>query len=102
MARDCCAGAICSKPHGMAATSASSGAFGASPPLLPWAQRLLGWRLGMRVPAVVALCCLLLARVAPAGSRPCGNDVDGRGTAVACDCGDVLVSGRTLGDADPI
>jgi len=74
-----------------------------NPPLLqPRAQRLLGWRSDMRLPAVVALSCLLLARVAPAGSRRCGDDVDGRGTAVPCDCGDVLVGGRTLGDADPI
>ena len=74
-----------------------------NPPLLqPRAQRLLGWRPDMRLPAVVALSCLLLARVAPAGSRRCGDDVDGRGTAVPCDCGDVLVGGRTLGDADPI
>ena len=56
----------------------------------------------MRFATVVALSCLLLARSAPAGSRRCGDDVDGRGTAVPCDCGDVLVSSRTLGDRDPI
>ena len=56
----------------------------------------------MRLAAVVALSCLLLARSALAGSRRCGDDIDGRGTAVPCDCGDVLVSSRTLGDADPI
>ena len=73
------------------------------PSLLPRrAQRLLGCHPGMRLPAVVALSCLLLARSAPAGSRRCGDDVDGRGTAVPCDCGDVLVGSRTLGDDDPI
>jgi len=49
----------------------------------------------MRLAAVVALSYLVLARVAGAGSRPCGDDMP-------CDCGDVLVSGRTLGDGDPI
>src|SRR5206468_9885319 len=88
--------------HGIAASSASPGVLPDPARLQPRAQGLLGWRPGMRLPAVVALWCLLLARVAPAGSRRCGDDVDGHATAVPCDCGDVLVSGRTLGDADPI
>ena len=34
--------------------------------------------------------------------RACGDDVDGRGRAVPCACGDLLVSSRTLGAADRI
>ncbi len=56
----------------------------------------------MRVIALTALCVLLLVPIASAGSRACGDDVDGHGRAVPCDCGDVLVSSRTLGEADPI
>ena len=55
----------------------------------------------MRALAIAALACLL-AGGSTASARPCGDDVDGHGTAAACDCGDVLVSSRTLGDADPI
>jgi hypothetical protein len=51
---------------------------------------------------LVALACLVLASAAVAGPRRCGDDADGRGTPVPCDCGDVLVSGRTLTDDDPI
>jgi len=52
----------------------------------------------------LTLGAILLALVAPAvaGSKPCGDDVDGQGTLVPCDCGDVLVSSRTLDARDPI
>src|SRR5207247_2380 len=83
--------------HGIAASSAPLRMF-CNPPLLqPRAQRLLGWRPDMRLPAVVALSCLLLARVAPAGSRRCGDDADGRGTAAPCHGGAVRVGARPLG-----
>jgi len=52
----------------------------------------------MRV-ALLVLLAVLPATVL-AGPRRCGDDVDG--AAVPCACGDVLVSGRTLGPADPI
>jgi len=48
----------------------------------------------------ILLGFLLLLPAAQASARRCGDDVDGR--AVACDCGDLLVSSRTLGDEDPI
>jgi len=48
---------------------------------------------------VAGLLFLSLAAPAFAGGR-CGDDVGGR--AVPCNCGDVLVSSRTLGDDDPI
>jgi len=52
----------------------------------------------MRVLAPALLCLLL---VSPAlAARRCGDDVDGR--TIPCDCGDVLVGSRTLGDDDPI
>ena len=47
----------------------------------------------------VGLLSVALAAPALAGSR-CGDDVAGR--PVPCDCGDVLVSSRTLGNEDPI
>jgi hypothetical protein len=50
-------------------------------------------------PRVVVLCLVLSGGLAHAVRR-CGDDVDGR--AVPCDCGDVLVSSRTLGGDDPI
>ncbi|HJQ84000.1 MAG TPA: hypothetical protein VKA21_07995, partial [Candidatus Binatia bacterium] len=47
----------------------------------------------------LGLLCLVLASSAHAGMGRCG-DVGGR--SVPCDCGDVLVGSRTLGDDDPI
>jgi len=49
----------------------------------------------------VLVTCLIGARPAVA-MRACGDDVDGRGTAVPCACGDLLVSSRTLRAADRI
>jgi hypothetical protein len=54
----------------------------------------------MRPLASLVLACLLAA--GPASGAPCGDDVDGRGTAVPCACGDTLVSSRTLGPIDPV
>src|SRR5436853_1360194 len=87
--------AIYCRPHGAGTRPAPLQVFPAVAGGPSRAQRLLGCRPGMRLAAVVALSYLVLARVAGAGSRPCGDDVP-------CDCGDVLVSGRTLGDGDPI
>jgi len=56
----------------------------------------------MRSLSLPVLCTLALATVVYAGPRRCGDDVDGRGRSVPCDCGDVLVGSRTLGDDDPI
>lgn len=56
----------------------------------------------MRRPGPLLLACLLLLAAAQANARSCGDDVDGRGKAVPCDCGDLLVSSRTLGADDPI
>ncbi|HLK09880.1 MAG TPA: right-handed parallel beta-helix repeat-containing protein [Candidatus Binatia bacterium] len=58
----------------------------------------------MRLLAPAALACLLglAPAVAFGGPRACGDDVDGHGRVVPCDCGDVLVSSHTLGDRDPI
>src|SRR2546425_9172016 len=43
----------------------------------------------------------LVLAVEPASAmRRCGDDVDGK--PVACACGDLLVSSRTLGSADPV
>lgn len=50
--------------------------------------------------ALLLLAAALAPLPAAGASKRCGDDVDGR--AVACDCGDVLVSGRTLTAADPI
>jgi hypothetical protein len=46
------------------------------------------------------LCCVLLVSQALAGPRRCGDDVAGK--AIPCDCGDLLVSSRTLGADDPV
>jgi hypothetical protein len=54
-----------------------------------------------RLPLAV-LCTFALVTTVHAGPRRCGDDVDGRGRAVPCDCGDVLVGSRTLGGDDPI
>jgi len=54
----------------------------------------------MRSLVLSVLCALLLAPPAHAGPRRCGDDVGGR--AIPCDCGDLLVGSRTLGDDDPI
>jgi hypothetical protein len=51
-------------------------------------------------PLALALLCLALVWSTRAGAARCGDEVDGR--TVPCDCGDVLVASRTLGDADPI
>src|SRR5438046_2474993 len=83
--------AIYCRPHGAGTRPAPLQVFPAVAGGPSRAQRLLGCRPGMRLAAVVALSYLVLARVAAAGSRPCGDDVP-------CDCGDVLVSGRTLRD----
>src|SRR5207249_4423190 len=87
--------AIYCRPHGAGTRPAPLQVFPAVAGGASRAQRLLACRPAMRLAAVVALSYLVLARVAAAGSRPCGDDVP-------CDCGDVLVSGRTLGDGDPI
>jgi len=47
------------------------------------------------------LFSVLLAGRAAAMGR-CGDDVDGHGTRVACACGDLLVSSRTLTPADHV
>src|SRR5581483_800277 len=52
--------------------------------------------------ATVIAASVLLATAAGAAPKACGDDVDGRGTAVPCDCGDVLVGSRSLTDADPL
>jgi hypothetical protein len=52
---------------------------------------------------VRALVLIALLGVCPASAiERCGDDVDGQGTAVACACGDLLVSSRTLGASDPV
>src|SRR5213594_3108071 len=43
---------------------------------------------------------LVLAAGRASAMHRCGDDVDG--TSVACGCGDLLVSSRTLGPADPV
>jgi hypothetical protein len=48
----------------------------------------------------LGLLCLSLATPRLAAARACGDDVNG--VSVPCDCGDVLVGSRTLGDDDPI
>jgi hypothetical protein len=53
-------------------------------------------------PSAALVVCLLVLGAARADARRCGDDVDGRGTAVPCDCGDLLVGSRTLGADDPI
>src|SRR5579862_1592271 len=85
-------------PHGIAASPTRSG-------LSPAARRRpSGTAVAHAGPAtmralVAGLLFLSLAAPAFAGGR-CGDDVGGR--AVPCNCGDVLVSSRTLGDDDPI
>ena len=54
----------------------------------------------MRFPPSAVLLGLLVSVPVLAGSRPCGDDVDGR--TVPCACGDVLVGSRTLTAADPV
>jgi Right handed beta helix region len=56
----------------------------------------------MRRLSLAILCALALGATVYADPRRCGDDVDGRGRSVPCDCGDVLVGSRTLGDDDPI
>jgi hypothetical protein len=51
---------------------------------------------------LVGLVCLVLATQVLAAPRRCGDNADGRGHSVPCDCGDVLVGDRTLGPEDPI
>src|SRR5207237_5428908 len=85
-------------PHGVAA-------YPARPGLSPAAcRRPSGTAVAHAGPATMralaaGLLSLALAAPALAGGR-CGDDVAGR--PVPCDCGDVLVSSRTLGDDDPI
>lgn len=56
-----------------------------------------------RVPSRLLACVLLLnALPAVAFAARCGDDVDGRGTRVACACGDIVVSAVRLDAADPI
>src|SRR5438445_3223415 len=50
-------------------------------------------------PLAIAVFCLALWAPHARAAR-CGDDVDGRSTP--CDCGDLLVGSRTLGDTDPI
>src|SRR5437867_3370901 len=49
---------------------------------------------------LLTLLGVVLAAVPAAAMRRCGDDVAGR--AVACSCGDLLVSSRRLGPADPV
>src|SRR5690242_14867186 len=93
-----CTPARACAPHGVAARPASPG-------LSPAARhRPPGTAVAQAGPAMMRLLaagflCFALAVPALAGRR-CGDDVDGR--RVPCDCGDVLVSSRTLSDDDPI
>ncbi len=48
------------------------------------------------------LCLVIAATAAPAAGARCGDDVDGRGTRVACACGDVLVSSARVAPSDPL
>jgi hypothetical protein len=54
------------------------------------------------LPSLFLLCLVLGVTVAPAAATRCGDDVDGRGTRVACACGDVLVSSARLAPSDPL
>src|SRR5690348_10627410 len=88
-----CTRARACAPHGIAARPAPSGLSPA-----PHA-RLAGTAVAHTGPAMMralAAGLLFLALATPAlAGRRCGD-------AVPCDCGDVLVSSRTLGDDDPI
>src|SRR2546426_3368931 len=67
------------------------------------ARGLLTVFLAMRGFAAGILGVVLVLTPAYAGGpRRCGDDVDGRGTAVRCECGDLVVSSHTLTAADPI
>lgn len=56
-----------------------------------------------RVPPLLLIALLFVAgRTPPAHARPCGDDVDGRGTAIRCACGDVVVSDVRLRAGDPV
>ncbi len=52
--------------------------------------------------ALLLFVSVLLGVQRVAAFDRCGDDVDGRGTAVACACGDLLVSSHRLGAADPV
>lgn len=54
------------------------------------------------LPPLLLAVLALLGGALPATARPCGDDVDGRGTAVRCACGDVVVSDVRLRADDPI
>jgi Right handed beta helix region len=66
------------------------------------AQRLLerGAKMRLRFVLLGGLSLVLVASQVLAGPRRCGDDVKGK--AVPCDCGDLLVSSRTIGPDDPI
>ncbi|MCW5891689.1 MAG: hypothetical protein KIT14_14230 [bacterium] len=53
------------------------------------------------LPLLLALL-VSAAGVLPAEARRCGDDVDGRGTAIRCACGDVVVSDVRLRADDPV
>jgi hypothetical protein len=54
-----------------------------------------------RLPSLL-VAVVLAASAAPATAARCGDDVDGRGTRVACACGDVLVSSARIAPSDPL
>lgn len=54
------------------------------------------------VSTLLLTCLALLGSALPAAARRCGDDVDGRGTRVACACGDVLVGSARLTPSDPL
>src|SRR5213593_4078207 len=86
-------------PHGVPVRRALSGLCARAGGRRPGTAVALWSRAAMRLLAPAVLC-LLLVSPALAGARRCGDDVDGQ--SVPCDCGDLLVGSRTLGDDDPI
>src|SRR6267378_2638970 len=95
-----CSAARLSAPHGAAAGVALSGPSARGTVSGPGTPVAHSGPATMRRLRPILLGFLLLLPAAQASARRCGDDVDGR--AVACDCGDLLVSSRTLGDEDPI
>lgn len=62
------------------------------------------WAHGPRraLPTLLLGLLVVCGEVLPAAARSCGDDVDGRGTAVRCACGDVVVSDVRLRADDPV
>src|SRR5882724_7182171 len=96
---DHCNRARMGMPHGGPTRAASAGLWTSGARLGP-GTAVAQWMPATMRPLAVAVLCLALTWGTPAGAARCGDDVDGRSTP--CDCGDVLVGSRTLGDADPI